>query len=315
MTAIHTARPRRHSNGSVTAASGRSGSQRTWARRSALGAQNLDIETDCLTRTPQHPRSDIGSPARRARIPRRARQYATRQQGRLVLRLVSFLVLVVVSTMGLIGNARGFDAATSPAASKSSAKSPAQRKSRANSAQSQAQATKPATFSGYPEAPPFAVTPRKDNLTVYPCSTCHGLWKPDPTPRQLNAPHAAAMKHGNGRMWCVDCHALKNRDVLEAVGGTKIHFDDSHLLCGQCHANRHRDWYFGAHGKRADNWSGERTLYNCAHCHDPHDPSIKPREPWPVPSVRAGLKPMSRTPHEVVPVWERASRQSTEAKP
>lgn len=232
----------------------------------------------------------------RAGRPRRAPQSQAHRRCAPLL----FLAFLVAAALLPFTSAHGFDGKP--------------RGARFSRVQPKVDATKPDTFSGYPDAPQFEVTSRTDKLTAYPCSTCHGQWAPDPTPRKLNTPHAAAMRHGNGRMWCLDCHALKNRDVLEA-GSNKIHFDDSHLLCGQCHANRHRDWYFGAHGKRAANWRGERTLYNCVQCHDPHDPSIKPRPPSPVPSVRAGLEPTRGTKHEVVPIWERVSPQSTEAEP
>jgi oxygen-independent coproporphyrinogen-3 oxidase len=165
--------------------------------------------------------------------------------------------------------------------------------------------TEPKSFSGYDGARPFSVTSRKDKLTFYPCTACHSQLTPNPTPRKLASPHPAALNHGKGRMWCTDCHTLKDRDALHTVSGAKVDFDDSHLLCGQCHGNRHRDWHFGAHGKRAENWTGERTLYNCTHCHDPHDPTIKPREPSKAPPVRARLEPMQRIPHETPPVWVR----------
>lgn len=118
---------------------------------------------------------------------------------------------------------------------------------------------------------------------------------PNPTPRKLvAAPHPAALDHGRGRIWCLDCHQLKDRDHLHTLAGEPVDFDAAYLVCGQCHFNRQRDWYFGAHGKRVGNWRGERVIYSCTACHDPHSPSLKPRAPSPPPPVRAGLKPMSR---------------------
>jgi hypothetical protein len=35
--------------------------------------------------------------------------------------------------------------------------------------------------------------------------------------------------------------------------------------------------------------SGKRTYYLCAHCHDPHEPKLKPIKPEPPP-----IRPMSK---------------------
>jgi hypothetical protein len=153
--------------------------------------------------------------------------------------------------------------------------------------------TAPHAFPGYPQAPPFTVVPQIGELTFFPCTTCHALQKPNPAPRQLNTPHPAALVHGDGRFWCLECHTLKDRDHLHTMNGDPVSYDDAYIICGQCHFNRQKDWYFGAHGKRVANWQGPRQIYNCTHCHDPHDPTVKPRAPQPPPPVRAGLKPMS----------------------
>jgi uncharacterized CHY-type Zn-finger protein len=161
--------------------------------------------------------------------------------------------------------------------------------------------TQPQTFTGYPGAPPFTVVPRKDKLTFFPCSNCHAVLPPNPEVRKLSgAPHPAALNHGNGRIWCLDCHQLKDRDHLHTLSGQSVDFNDAYLVCGQCHANRQKDWFFGAHGKRVANWRGERVIYNCTYCHDPHSPSLKPRAPSRPPPVRAGLKPMPAYPDPAV---------------
>jgi hypothetical protein len=160
-------------------------------------------------------------------------------------------------------------------------------------------------FQGYPEAPEFSVVPRKENLTFYPCTQCHEFMEPDPTIRELMSPHEIELNHGAGRIWCTTCHNLENRDSLTTTLGATGDFDDAHYLCGTCHSNRHRDWYFGAHGKRVANWQGERELYSCTHCHDAHDPTIKPREPQPPPGVRIGLEKPETRPHASETAWER----------
>jgi hypothetical protein len=152
--------------------------------------------------------------------------------------------------------------------------------------------TEPKPFDGYPGAPPFTVVPQKDKLTWFPCTACHAAMTPNPEPRLLHSPHPAALAHGNGRFWCLTCHQLKPRDELHTLSGQAVDFNDAYLVCGQCHFNRQKDWYFGAHGKRVGNWKGPREIYNCTHCHDPHSPTLKPRAPEGPPPVRAGLKQM-----------------------
>lgn len=173
--------------------------------------------------------------------------------------------------------------------------------------------TEPATFTGYTQAPPFKVVPQKDKLTFYPCTQCHKFMTPNPQPRKLEAaPHPAALQHGGGRIWCLNCHLIDDRDFLHTLKGQKVDFDESYLLCGQCHFNRQKDWYLGGHGKRVYNWQGERMIYSCTHCHDPHDPAVKPREPSKVPPVRAGLQRMPPPDRETQRVWERHAVQPSE---
>lgn len=175
--------------------------------------------------------------------------------------------------------------------------------------------TEPETFAGYKDARPFAVVPQKPGLTMFPCTQCHGPMPPNPVPRKLNAPHNSALDHGKGRLWCLSCHLVDDRDHLHTIRDEKVDFDDAYLVCGQCHSNRQKDWYLGGHGKRAVNWQGDRVLYNCTHCHDPHSPTIKPRKASPPPPVRAGLSPMKPAEERNARVWERYSANPQEAKP
>lgn len=166
----------------------------------------------------------------------------------------------------------------------------------------------PEEFKGYPAAPPFSVVTRRENILLYPCSQCHNLLPLNTLPRKLIAsPHQATLQHGGGRFWCLDCHQAKDRQWLRTIDGDKVDFNDSSRLCGQCHGARQRDWAFGAHGKRVAGWNGERQIYACTHCHDPHSPVLKLREAQAVPPVRAGLAPMQRSPHERVLPWQRAT--------
>lgn len=159
-------------------------------------------------------------------------------------------------------------------------------------------------FEGYAGAPTVKVIPRKDDLFFYPCDQCHAAMEPNPEIRTLNTMHDAEIDHGRGRIWCLSCHSLENRDYLKTLLDEPVDFDEAHLVCGGCHANRHEDWYFGAHGKRVSGWQGDRTVYNCTHCHNAHDPAVKPRAPQPPPPVRAGLERQVGIEHEKSAAWE-----------
>ena len=162
-------------------------------------------------------------------------------------------------------------------------------------------------FPGYPDAPAFTVKPRRDEeLFFYPCSQCHQFMDPNDEVRELSAPHDIQLDHGKNRFWCVQCHSLTQRDSLQTLLGEPVDFDEAYIVCGGCHANRQKDWYFGAHGKRISNWKSDRVLYNCTHCHNPHSPSIKPRPPVAFPPVRAGLEYQSGHVHVPPQVWEKA---------
>jgi hypothetical protein len=145
-------------------------------------------------------------------------------------------------------------------------------------AQESADSSQALRFEGYPNAPKFSVVPRKEDLFFYPCDQCHESMEPNPEIRQLDAMHDSTLEHGRGRIWCTSCHDLENENFLRTT--------------------------FGAHGKRVANWQGDRTLYNCTHCHNPHSPAIRARAPKPAPPVRAGLKLERGVVHEKSPNWD-----------
>jgi len=171
-------------------------------------------------------------------------------------------------------------------------------------AQEPADPVQPLRFEAYTGTQEFSIVPRKDELFFYPCTTCHAAMEPNPEIRQLYAPHVVEIEHGRGRIWCLSCHGLDDRNNLRTLLEEPVDIDEAHLVCGGCHANRHKDWYFGAHGKRVANWQNERTLYNCTHCHDAHSPAIKARAPKAAPPVRAGLKLERGIEHEKSHVWD-----------
>lgn len=160
-------------------------------------------------------------------------------------------------------------------------------------------------FKGYPDAPSFQVLPRRDDLFFYPCSQCHEFMEASDTIRELDSPHDIELDHGSGRLWCIQCHSMDERDMLWTMLKEPVDFDEAYIVCGGCHANRQRDWYYGSHGKRLEVWQGERVLYNCTHCHDAHSPSIKPRAPVAAPPVRAGMERPDGEVHRPESVWQR----------
>ncbi len=179
-------------------------------------------------------------------------------------------------------------------------------------AQEPAETQAPLRFEGYPGAPSINVVPRKSELFFYPCDQCHAAMEPDPAIRTLDTMHDGEIEHGRGRIWCLSCHDLENRNYLKTLLNERVDFDEAHLVCGGCHANRHKDWYFGAHGKRVANWQGERTQYNCTHCHNPHSPAIEARAPKPAPPVRAGLELETGIKHEKRAIWETQEEHEAE---
>ncbi len=165
-------------------------------------------------------------------------------------------------------------------------------------------------------APAFKVKLRKESqLESYPCMDCHEDEETNLEIRELEEEHdELTLEHGGERFWCLTCHQPGNRNYLRSLKNNAIDFDQSYRLCGQCHFQRQKDWFFGAHGKRVGNWMGERKLYLCTECHDPHSPSIKPIKPNPPPKVRKGLVFVPNGTHLKAKVWEKHLLDQTENK-
>lgn len=129
---------------------------------------------------------------------------------------------------------------------------------------------------------PFRVLARKPAIERYKCSGCHNEKAAIRVNDSLQLTHGnVVLKHGgeDSALTCISCHHPEDRDYLEDKKGRKIDFDHSYQLCGQCHFRQKLDWLGGAHGKRVANWAGERVVYNCATCHNPHSPRFKKRFP------------------------------------
>jgi len=104
------------------------------------------------------------------------------------------------------------------------------------------------------------------------CETCHT----DTTHKQ----HAnIVLHHAEQQRGCLDCHDQDDRDRLKLANGTKIEFQESYRLCGQCHGTQYRDWREGLHGKRTGSWNGRREYRLCVHCHYPHAPKFPQMTP------------------------------------
>jgi hypothetical protein len=146
----------------------------------------------------------------------------------------------------------------------------------------------------YPAPVPFTVGARVEKLYYFPCADCHAYMAPDSEVRELEVEegHPATLEHGKGLMWCFSCHDSLDYGRLRDLLAKPIDFDNGYQVCNGCHAQKYGDWTHGAHGKRVANWRGERQLYSCVECHNPHRPSILPRAPKPPPPIRAGLESM-----------------------
>jgi hypothetical protein len=165
--------------------------------------------------------------------------------------------------------------------------------------------------------PAFSVLSRQEKLEFFPCDNCHQYMETNPTPRVLTeAPHFPELKHGNADIWCTTCHTLENREQLRLLSGELVDFDKAYLVCGQCHRAAYLDWQYGAHGKRVKMWRGERQIYNCAECHNPHvNPGIQQRHPVSPPGVRAQQPPQhqQRAQHRHRHAWHADSPSGSEA--
>ncbi len=126
---------------------------------------------------------------------------------------------------------------------------------------------------------------RSAGLKSYPCGPkCHKeefTRPPHMPPRQPH--HALRFKHMKNVGDCFLCHDRKNMNNLRLLSGKSIPMDDSHLVCGQCHSEKLRDWKRGMHGKQVGSWRGVRHRSTCADCHAPHQPKYRPTKTLPAP--------------------------------
>jgi hypothetical protein len=135
----------------------------------------------------------------------------------------------------------------------------------------------------------FVVTPPPFSAGIFPCSQCHQGMPANKKPRKLSYHENIVLKHMPDG-WCFDCHNPDNRDKLRLANGKLIKFEESYILCGQCHGIILREWKAGLHGKRTGMWNGDKTYYLCVSCHWPHEPRFKQIKPLPPPVRPADIK-------------------------
>jgi hypothetical protein len=127
---------------------------------------------------------------------------------------------------------------------------------------------------------------------TFPCSQCHDgkdlRVNPEPRPHLRDPHESRSVKHGT--LWCLACHDPPDYDRLHLANGDKIGLTEPLRLCEQCHGDKAKDWRAGAHGLRRGRWDGEKQIFACVACHDPHSPHFKPIEALP-PPVRPGSTP------------------------
>ena len=100
------------------------------------------------------------------------------------------------------------------------------------------------------------------------------------------------LEHGGANLWCLDCHDSRDRDKLRKLTGGQLTFNESQLLCGQCHGPILSDWEHGVHGKTTGYWDRSRdvegisTRMLCVECHIAHAPRFRGMMPLAAPVTR-----------------------------
>ncbi len=89
------------------------------------------------------------------------------------------------------------------------------------------------------------------------------------------------LTHGGANLWCLDCHSSADYNLLHKLTGGTLTFNETHLLCGQCHGPILRDWEAGIHGKTVGYWNQEMDTEDetirmlCVECHIAHAPRFR----------------------------------------
>ncbi|MBT3980804.1 MAG: hypothetical protein HOE90_05575 [Bacteriovoracaceae bacterium] len=135
---------------------------------------------------------------------------------------------------------------------------------------------------------------RTFSVPNFPCMKCHSEIKTSTPTFPLPKPHEdLKFKHMEDVKNCKLCHDQNDRDKLRLINEKKISFNDSHLLCIQCHGEKGPDFRSGAHGKQVGSWEGVKHRYTCVECHNPHAPKFPQwkADPPPIhPNRKTGAK-------------------------
>jgi hypothetical protein len=126
-----------------------------------------------------------------------------------------------------------------------------------------------------------------ESTADYPCSSCHRPGRPVIRPERIEDAHRNVLpRHPDeSGSHCITCHAPDDVERLVLASGERIPLGHAYRLCAQCHYSQVDAWAAGAHGKRLDGWRGRRVVMGCADCHDPHQPGLEPRIPFPGPTL------------------------------
>jgi hypothetical protein len=128
---------------------------------------------------------------------------------------------------------------------------------------------------------------RRPELSQYPCSSCHlheGVVLSEERAEDVHRDIQPVHPEETGAT-CGTCHADFDVEQLLLRSGETTSFDHAYRLCAQCHFQQVDAWAGGAHGKRLDGWQGPRVVMGCADCHDPHQPALEKRIPFPGPTL------------------------------
>lgn len=140
----------------------------------------------------------------------------------------------------------------------------------------------------------FLIPKRKEHMTMYACNECHSSTLEEMQQDQLALKRShwdITLEHGNAHtMNCITCHNGATMNELHSLTGEKIDFNQSYLLCAQCHNTQFKDWAGGAHGKNIGGWAAPRAINTCVNCHNPHKPAFEKR----LPSTYNKVKEMRR---------------------
>ncbi|NER13656.1 cytochrome C [Leptobacterium flavescens] len=127
----------------------------------------------------------------------------------------------------------------------------------------------------------FLIPERKSAITSYSCLECHSTSLKELKSEGTKKAHwDIQLAHANeNTMNCATCHNGNDMNQLQSLTGNQIDFNNSYLLCSQCHSKQFEDWKGGAHGKRINSWTPPRASMSCVNCHNPHQPHFESR--WP----------------------------------